>query len=230
MSVDGIKKVGETQNAAVNKTNAKKDDFDCSIHQLPKDCDDDCGLKLEKNTKEVDTEDNKKPWENVKDLLKKGEEDDSKPPKIIAEKSKFFKMKTGKYDYVADGKLTYGELKDQLGLENGAIRKSNPKLCAGIDGNADLATIPEGTKVHLRAEDVAGEPMGVDGFSRNLLNNQVYYTVQSGDTQEGIYKKFEENKDLLKGCKTADAMQGYPDVTLQAGSKVLLPKKFLGLF
>lgn len=230
MSVDGIKKVGETQSAAVNKIDTKKEDFDCSIHQLSTDCDDECGLKIEKNANSDDVENTKEPWQNLKDLIKEGKDDDSNSPKMVAEKSGFFGMKTGNYHYVADGKLTYGDLKDQLGLDNGVIRKNNPKLCEGIDGNADLATIPKGTKVKFNAKDLPGEPVGENGFYKSLVGNSMYYSVQSGDTQEGIYKKFEENKDILKGYKTADALRGYPDVTLQEGTKVNLPKKFLGLF
>ncbi len=185
-------------------------------------------------TSTISTNSDKEPWQNLQTLVENGK-NESNGAKITADKG-FLGIKTGTYSYTADGTLTYGQLKEQLDLESGIIRDRNPNQFSTITGNADDAVIPKGTVLKFREEDLPKKPFTdkngneVDGFSKSILSDTVYYTVQSGDTKDGIYDKFAENKKALKGYKTADALYGYSEYTLQTGTQVPLHKKFLGIF
>ncbi len=187
-----------------------------------------------KNKKSI-TSSEKEPWQNLEALIKNGKDDDAEGAKITADKG-FLGIKTGDYTYTSDGTLTYGELKEQLGLADGIIRKRNESTILGVGSNPDEKVIKEGITLKFKESDLPKKPLKdkdgneVDGFSKSLLSNTIYYTVQSGDTKEGIYEKFSENKKALKGYKTADALYGYSEFTLQVGTQVALPKKFLGIF
>ena len=178
------------------------------------------------NETEVETDASKEPWQNLQKMVDDGS--------LTAEKTFFGLIKTGTYNYTSDGKLTYGQLKTQLGFEDGVIRDSNPGIVPSKD--ADNQVIPKGTVLKFDEADLPKKPLvdkngnEVEGFEKSILSDTIYYEVKSGDTQEGIYDKFAENKKALKGYKTADALYGYPQETLQPGTQVPLYKKFLGIF
>lgn len=143
-------------------------------------------------------------------------------------------FKTGNYILTADGKKSFAQIKEEIGLEDGALQNSNYKLFQTIRGNYDSYVPKEGTKITIRGEDIKpqalefkddeGNPM--TGFYKTQ-DGRVFYEVQYGDTQTSIYEKF-ANK-ALKDYVTTDALRGYPEHNLQVGSKVELPEKsFLG--
>lgn len=190
---------------------------------------------FQKTSTDTTTAKETEPWKSLKQLIENGKEEDFDGAKIIEEKG-FLGIKTGTILYTADGSLTYGELKEQLNLRDKVIRERNPKAMKGIDGNANDAIIPEGTVLKFRQEDLPGKPLKdedgneVDGFSKSLFSNTVLYRVKSGDNPSDIYKKFEENEDVLKKYRTADSLRGYSETALQPGVQVPLYAKFLGIF
>ncbi len=176
-------------------------------------------------TEDDEIQTQKEPWQNLEKMLDDGE--------IKAEKTFFGLFKTGNYNYTGDGKLTYGQLKDQLGIDPMfEFSKLNPN----IKGSSNDDLIPKGTTVKLHESTLPGKPLTdkkgneVDGFTKSLLSDTIYYTVQSGDSADGIYKKLSENKSALKGYQTADVMDGYSESSLPVGAKVAIYKKFLGIF
>ncbi len=148
---------------------------------------------------------------------------------------KFFGLfKTGNYVLTADGKKSFAQIKEEIGLEDGALRNSNYKLFQSISGNADDYVPKEGTKITIRGEDIKPQELDLKDDNGNPLHGfyksqdgQVYYEVQAGDTQESIYKKF--GNKALNDYVTTDALRGFPEHNMAVGSKVSLPEKsFLG--
>ena len=151
---------------------------------------------------------------------------------ILKEEKMFFGLfKTGNYIYTADGKKSYADIKEEFDLADGSLRKANYKLFSEIDGNADKKIPKEGTKITIKGEDIKPQPVDfkddngeiLDGFYKSY-DGQVFYEIQYGDTQEGIYEKL-GNKSIRHNYKTADVLKGYPDYTLQPGTKVMLKEK-----
>lgn len=186
----------------------------------------------------------KMPWQNLEQLLKNGEKDNYKGAKITPEiKSGLFgtKHKTGNYNYTADGNLTYAQLKDQLGIpQDFELKDKNPNLINAT--NKDK--IPKGTIIKFEEKTLPGKPLldkngkKVDGFTKSILSDTIYYTIQAGDTAQGndpedkaddigIYDLFVKNKNVLKGYRTAGVV---PKNTLIPGEKIVLEKKILGIF
>lgn len=124
----------------------------------------------------------------------------------------FISFKTGKYLYTADGTKTYGEIKEELQLKDGALRKSNYSHFEGIEGNADLKKPYSGTKLRIDPKDLPATPMEfkdddgkeLKGFYKTP-DGQVYYEVQDGDSQSSIAKMFKSKS--LKGYKTDSALE-----------------------
>lgn len=163
---------------------------------------------------------------DIKDLVEDG---------TLKEEKVLWFFKTGNYVYTADGEKTYADIKEEFDLQDGALRNSNQKLFSDISGNADGKVPKAGTKIVIKGQDVKPQAMNVkddndealDGFYKSS-DGTVYYEIQSGDTQEGIYKKF-ANKSISRNYKTADVLRGYSEYTLQPGVKVpLAEKSFLG--
>lgn len=183
----------------------------------------------------------KEPWQNLEQLLENGKDENSKGAKITAETKKGWfgiKHKTGNYNYTSNGSTTYGDLLKQLGLDE-SVLKTDDNLTASINaGGYSLdKKIPKGTVLKFDGKDLPKKPLTdkngkeIDGFSKSLVEDVIYYTVEPGDNATSIYQKFKENKAALKGYQTAGAMDGYSEYTLQVGTEVALPKKkFLGLF
>lgn len=151
---------------------------------------------------------------------------------VLKEEKMFFGLfKTGNYIYTADGEKSYADIKEEFDLEDGALRKSNYKLFSEIDGNADKKIPEKGTKITIRGEDIKPQPVEFKDDDGEVLkgfykshDGTVFYEVQYGDTQEGIYEKL-GNKSIKNNYKTADVLHGYPDYTLQVGTKVVLEEK-----
>ncbi len=159
---------------------------------------------------------------DIKDLVEDG---------TLKEEKIFGIFKTGNYVYTADGAKTYGDIKQEFDLEDGALRNSNYKLFEDINGNADKKVPEKGTKIIIKGTDIKPQAMSVkddndealDGFCKSS-DGTVYYEIQYGDTQDGIYKKF-ANKSISHNYKTADVLRGYPEYALQPGSKIALSEK-----
>lgn len=159
---------------------------------------------------------------DIKDLVEDG---------VLKEEKLFGFFKTGNYIYTSDGEKTYADIKAEFDLEDGALRKSNSKLFSEIDGNADKKVPEKGTKIKISGVDIKPQEISLkdddgealDGFYKSS-DGSVYYEIQYGDTQEGIYKKF-ENKSVKQNYNTADALRGYSEYTLQPGSKVKIGEK-----
>ncbi|MBQ3102444.1 hypothetical protein IJC60_05525 [bacterium] len=147
------------------------------------------------------------------------------------EKMLFGLFKTGRYIYVADGEKSYADIKEEFDLADGALRKANYELFSEINGNADKKVPAKGTKIKIRGEDIKPQPKefkdddgnAIDGFYKSH-DGTVFYEVQAGDTQESIYEKL-GNKSVRHNYHTADVLHGYPDYTLQPGTKVVLEEK-----
>lgn len=146
------------------------------------------------------------------------------------EKCFFGLFKTGNYVLTADGKKTFGQIKEELGLEDGALRNSNYKLFQNIDKNADDVVPEKDTKIVIKANDLKPQEMNLlddegkplDGFYKSQ-DGSTFYEVQYGDTKDSIYEKF-ANK-ALKDYNVSDVLKGYPEYNLQVGTKVTLPEK-----
>lgn len=140
-------------------------------------------------------------------------------------------FKTNEYIYTADGKKSFAEIKEQIDLEDGALRRSNHDLFKDIEGNADEYVPKKGTKITIAGKDIKPQQMevkdnngkDVKGFYKNMTNGEVFYEIQHGDTKESIYKKFEN--DALEDYRTADILDRYSEYTLKPGIKIVLPEK-----
>ncbi|MBE7706594.1 MAG: hypothetical protein E7Z91_05070 [Cyanobacteria bacterium SIG30] len=149
----------------------------------------------------------------------------------ILKPKKMWFFNTGDYEYKADGKKTYKEIKEELGLEDGALRNSNYKIFDEIKGNADDVVPKKGTKLTIRANDLPAEEVTfkdddgneMDGFYKNA-NGEVYYEIQYGDTETSVNKKMASKS--LKYYKTETIFEDqYTNPTLYEGHKITLHKK-----
>lgn len=170
---------------------------------------------------------------------------------LTRQKILFGLMDSDYYDYLCDGKKTLGEIKKELGLGDGVLRKRNSELMNNLSNGVDKTKdhylddiVPsKGTKLTISNTDFPVQEVtftdnqgnSIHGFKK-AIDGTLYYSVQDGDTISFLKDLFKAKsfKDYNMGAvitqlqeSEGQTWQNKPAGILAVGTEATVPKKNL---